>query len=178
MLLFISTQAPIHKSGSYILFPSSPHYSMNSLLNDSLLAGIRKQIFIPMARNSDGHYELDGSFITGNEQVKCDAEFSSRVYDKVQILKYSLSTTESQLDSMMTMSMAKLRTAQQVSEFKWVPKLQLPSSSTRRVVKIICIFVLELSLNVWDNHKLSFIYDYDTLLILLFIFFFMTTQHP
>ena len=71
-----------------------------------------------MARNSDGHYELDGSFITGNEQVKCDAEFSSRVYDKVQILKYSLSTPDSQLDSMMTMSMAKLRTAQQVSEFK------------------------------------------------------------
>ena len=46
-------------------------------------AGIRKQIFIPMARNKDGHYELDGSFITGNEQVKCDAEFTSRVYDKV-----------------------------------------------------------------------------------------------
>ena len=47
--------------------------------------GIRNQIFSPMVRNSDGHYEVDGSFITGNEQVKCDADFSSRVYDKVRI---------------------------------------------------------------------------------------------
>ena len=45
--------------------------------------GIRNQIFAPMIRNSDGHYEVDGSFINGNEQVKCDADFSSRVYDKV-----------------------------------------------------------------------------------------------
>ena len=36
-----------------------------------------------MARNGDGHYEVDESFITGNEQVKCDAEFTSRIYDKV-----------------------------------------------------------------------------------------------
>ena len=29
------------------------------------MSGIRKQIFRPMARNGDGHYELDGSFVTG-----------------------------------------------------------------------------------------------------------------
>ena len=39
-----------------------------------------------MARNDDGHYEVDESFITGNEQVKCDAEFTSRIYDKVWTL--------------------------------------------------------------------------------------------
>ena len=38
-----------------------------------------------MVRNGDGHYEVDGSFVTGNEQVKCDAEFSSRLYDKVEL---------------------------------------------------------------------------------------------
>ena len=52
-------------------------------------AGIRNQIFAPMVRNADGHYEVDGSFISGNEQIKCDAEFTSRVYDKVE--KYIIS---------------------------------------------------------------------------------------
>ena len=42
-----------------------------------------------MARNSDGHYEVDESYITGNEQVKCDAEFTSRIYDKVTMIMIS-----------------------------------------------------------------------------------------
>ena len=32
--------------------------------------GLRKQIFRPMVRDHDGHYAVDGSFITGNEQVR------------------------------------------------------------------------------------------------------------
>ena len=32
--------------------------------------GLRKQIFQPMVRDHDGHYALDGRFITGNEQVR------------------------------------------------------------------------------------------------------------
>ena len=36
-----------------------------------------------MRKNDDGHYEVDGRFVTGNEQIKCDADLSSRVYDKV-----------------------------------------------------------------------------------------------
>ena len=61
------------------------NYHVTNITNDSVSAGIRNQIFLPMARNSDGHYEVDETFITGNEQVKCDAEFTSRVYDKVSI---------------------------------------------------------------------------------------------
>ena len=57
-------------------------------------AGIRNQIFLPMARNKDGHYELDGSFVSGNEQVKCDAEFTSRVYDKVQCKIFDIKTLQ------------------------------------------------------------------------------------
>ena len=44
--------------------------------------GIRNQIFAPMVRDEDGHYVVDGSFVTGNSQVKCDGDFSSRIYDK------------------------------------------------------------------------------------------------
>ena len=32
--------------------------------------GLRKQIFQPMMRDHDGHYTLDGRFVTGNEQVR------------------------------------------------------------------------------------------------------------
>lgn len=32
--------------------------------------GLRKQIFRPMVRDHDGHYAVDGTFITGNEQVR------------------------------------------------------------------------------------------------------------
>ena len=42
-----------------------------------------------MRKNHDGHYEVDGSFVTGNEQIKCDADLSSRVYDKVKNTKVS-----------------------------------------------------------------------------------------
>jgi len=43
--------------------------------------GIRNQIFEPMYQNDDGHYALQGSFITGNIMVKCDATWSAEVYD-------------------------------------------------------------------------------------------------
>ena len=43
--------------------------------------GIRNQIFLPMKRNQDGHYELDTSFVTANHQIKCDATWSSQVFD-------------------------------------------------------------------------------------------------
>jgi hypothetical protein len=32
--------------------------------------GIRNQIFVPMYRNSDGHYQLETKFITANTQIK------------------------------------------------------------------------------------------------------------
>jgi hypothetical protein len=34
----------------------------------------------------NGHYQLDNSFITGNSQIKCDADFDSKVYDKVILI--------------------------------------------------------------------------------------------
>lgn len=43
--------------------------------------GIRNQIFSPMKRNQDGHYVLDTSFVTANHQIKCDATWSSQVFD-------------------------------------------------------------------------------------------------
>lgn len=35
--------------------------------------GIRNQIFSPMIRNQDGLYELDGTFVTANPQVKASS---------------------------------------------------------------------------------------------------------
>ena len=35
--------------------------------------GLRKQIFQPMVRDQDGHYTLDGRFVTGNEQVRAES---------------------------------------------------------------------------------------------------------
>ena len=43
--------------------------------------GIRNQIFSPMVRNQDGYYQLDTRFITANHQIKCDATWTSHVYD-------------------------------------------------------------------------------------------------
>ena len=43
--------------------------------------GIRNQIFAPMLRNTDGHYQLDTTFVTANHQIKCDATWSSKVFD-------------------------------------------------------------------------------------------------
>ena len=43
--------------------------------------GIRNQIFNPMIKNEDGHYQLDMRFITANHQIKCDAAWSSHVSD-------------------------------------------------------------------------------------------------
>ena len=58
--------------------------------------GIRNQIFNPMIKNEDGHYQLDMRFITANHQIKCDAAWSSHVYDSFKdyvmgkLLTYSL----------------------------------------------------------------------------------------
>ena len=43
--------------------------------------GIRNQIFSPMIKNEDAHYQLDTTFVTANHQIKCDATWSSNVYD-------------------------------------------------------------------------------------------------
>lgn len=43
--------------------------------------GIRNQIFSPMVKNEDSHYKLDTSFVTANHQIKCDATWTSQVYD-------------------------------------------------------------------------------------------------
>ena len=43
--------------------------------------GIRNQIFSPMIRNNDSHYQLDTTFVTANHQIKCDASWSSKVFD-------------------------------------------------------------------------------------------------
>lgn len=41
--------------------------------------GIRNQIFNPMIRNNDAHYQLDKNFVTANAIVKCDAAWNSKV---------------------------------------------------------------------------------------------------
>lgn len=46
--------------------------------------GIRNQIFSPMIKNEDGHYQLDTTFVTANHQIKCDATWSSNVYDNLK----------------------------------------------------------------------------------------------
>merc|ERR1711974_380942 len=46
--------------------------------------GIRNQIFEPMFRNQDGYYQMDRSFVTANTQIKCDATWSSHIYDKMK----------------------------------------------------------------------------------------------
>ena len=46
--------------------------------------GIRNQIFSPMIRNIDGYYQLNTRFITANHQIKCDATWTSHVYDNFQ----------------------------------------------------------------------------------------------
>ena len=43
--------------------------------------GIRNQIFNSMDRNPDGHYALNDQFITANVMIKCDASWTSEVYD-------------------------------------------------------------------------------------------------
>ncbi len=43
--------------------------------------GIRNQIFSPMFRNEDGYYKLDMGFVTANHQIKCDATWSSEVFE-------------------------------------------------------------------------------------------------
>ena len=34
-----------------------------------------------MVRNEDGYYKLDMTFVTANHQIKCDATWSSKVFD-------------------------------------------------------------------------------------------------
>ena len=46
--------------------------------------GIRNQIFDPMVKNEDGHYQLDMTYVTANHQIKCDATWSSHVYDNLK----------------------------------------------------------------------------------------------
>jgi len=43
--------------------------------------GIRNQIFNPMYQNDDGYYAMQGSFITANIMIKCDATWTAEVYD-------------------------------------------------------------------------------------------------
>ena len=43
--------------------------------------GIRNQIFSPIYQNNDGYYALDESFVTANVMIKCDASWTSDVYD-------------------------------------------------------------------------------------------------
>ena len=46
-----------------------------------ILIGIRNQIFSPIYQNNDGYYALDESFVTANGMIKCDASWTSDVYD-------------------------------------------------------------------------------------------------
>merc|ERR1712243_659 len=43
--------------------------------------GVRDQIFAPTVRTKDGYYALDMSFVTANAQIKCDASWSTDIYD-------------------------------------------------------------------------------------------------
>lgn len=43
--------------------------------------GIRNQIFQPIYQNADGYYALDVDFVTANVMIKCDAAWTSEVYD-------------------------------------------------------------------------------------------------
>ena len=49
--------------------------------NLELNLGIRNQIFSPIYQNNDGYYALDESFVTANVMIKCDASWTSDVYD-------------------------------------------------------------------------------------------------
>ena len=42
--------------------------------------GIRSQIFLPMKKNEKGLMEVDGSFITVNEMIKCDTSWVEEIH--------------------------------------------------------------------------------------------------
>ena len=46
--------------------------------------GIRNQIFNPMLTNADGLRELDGRYITANPLVKCDSEWTEKIFHSFQ----------------------------------------------------------------------------------------------
>ena len=45
--------------------------------------GIRNQIFQPIYQNADRYYALDVDFVTANVMIKCDASWTSEVYDNL-----------------------------------------------------------------------------------------------
>ena len=59
--------------------PGAP--SLLLLSSSIILIGIRNQIFSPIYQNNDGYYALDESFVTANVMIKCDASWTSDVYD-------------------------------------------------------------------------------------------------
>ena len=42
--------------------------------------GIRNQIFEPMRSNRDNLRELDGGYILANPMVKCDSQWTEKIY--------------------------------------------------------------------------------------------------
>ena len=46
--------------------------------------GIRNKIFNPMITNADGLRELDGRYITANPLVKCDSEWTEKIFHTFQ----------------------------------------------------------------------------------------------
>ena len=42
--------------------------------------GIRNQIFEPMRNNRDNLRELDGGYILANPMVKCDSQWTEKIY--------------------------------------------------------------------------------------------------
>ena len=42
--------------------------------------GIRNQIFEGMLTNEDGLRELDGRYITDSPSIKCDSEWTEKIY--------------------------------------------------------------------------------------------------
>lgn len=64
--------------------------------NQNITSGIRNQIFQPIYQNSDGYYALAESFLTANVMIKCDASWTSEIYDNFNQYvqgKLRLSTT-------------------------------------------------------------------------------------
>ena len=68
----------------------------NCIHKETIIPGIRNQIFQPIYQNSDGYYALAESFLTANVMIKCDASWTSEIYDNFDQYvkgKLKLSTT-------------------------------------------------------------------------------------
>ena len=51
--------------------------------------GIRNQIFLPMMSNDLGYMELDGTFVTIDQNIKCDSTWREDIHHNLKsYIKY------------------------------------------------------------------------------------------